>query len=193
MKRYLPHIAFTLFVLQLLLMLGSWLLSAAFPVSGIHSLLSSEGLRWFLGHYATLIGGPWIAWLLLLSIAHGCLRHSGLLHPGKGYRERRALYITVLLAVLFAAVVLLLTIIPHAVLLSATGNLWPSPFSHSLVPSIAFGILLLGICYGMVSGTLDTLTAIYNAMLDGIRSAAPLFLFYILIIQIYESLRYIFL
>lgn len=193
MKRYLPHIAFTLFVLQLLLMMGSWLLSAAFPVDGIHSLLSSEGLRWFLGHYATLIGSPWMAWLLLLSIAYGCLRHSGLLRPGKSYRERSALYITILLAALLIAVVLLLTIIPHAVLLSATGELWPSPFSHSLVPLIAFSILLLGICYGMVSGTLENLTAIYNAMLDGIRRAAPFFIFYILIAQIYESLKYIFL
>jgi len=193
MKRLLPYLALTLFLLQLLLMLLSWILSAAFPVDSIRSLLSPEGLRWFLGHFAALVASPALVWLLLLSLAYGVLSHSKLLCLGKSYRERRAFVITLLLAVVVVGVVLLLTMIPHAVLLSATGSLWPSPFSQSLVPMTAFSIVLLSTCYGMISGHLDSLPEVYEALLDGLRSAAPLFLFYILIAQMVESVGFVFL
>lgn len=192
-RKVLPHIALTLFVLQLLLMLLSWILSAVFPVNSIHSLLSSEGLRWFLGRFTTHMATPQLVWLLLLSLAYGVLSHSKLLCLGKSYRERRAFVITLLLAVVIVGVVLLLTMIPHAVLLSATGSLWPSPFSQSLVPMTAFAIVLLSTCYGMISGHLDSLPEVYEALLDGLRSAAPLFLFYILIAQMVESVGFVFL
>jgi len=192
-RKILPYVALTLFLLQLLLMLLSWILSAAFPVDSIRSLLSPEGLRWFLGHFVEHIETPVLVWLLLLSLAYGILSHSRLLHPGKGYRERRALIITLLLAVVIVGVFLLLTIVPHAVLLSATGSLWPSPFSRSIVPMVAFAIILLSTCYGMISGRLESLRDVYEALLSGLRSAAPLFLFYMLIVQIYESIRYVFL
>ena len=175
-----------LFAAQLLLMLVSWLLSAAFPASGYHSLLSSEGLRWFLGHFVDSLSTPLLVWLVLLSLAYGVLRHSGLLHYGRSFRERRALLMTLLLLVVIVAVIVLLSAVPHAVLLSATGRLFPSPFSQSLV------VTLLSAFYGMVSGNLETLPRVYDALLDGIRRAAPLLLFYILLMQIYESLCYVF-
>ena len=83
---------------------------------------------------------------------------------------------------------LLLTAIPHAVLLSAVGGLWPSPFSASLVPVVAFSITLVSASYGLMSGRFDNISAVYDAVLQGIRQAAPLFLFYVLVVQIYESL-----
>ena len=192
MKKYLPHIALGLFAAQLLLMLVSWLLSAAFPTSGYHSLLSSEGLRWFLGHFVDRLSTPLLVWLVLLSLAYGVLRHSGLLHYGRSFRERQALLMTLLFLVVIVAVIVLLSAVPHAVLLSATGRLFPSPFSQSLVPVVAFSVTLLSAFYGMVSGNLETLPRVYDALLDGIRRAAPLLLFYILLMQIYESLCYVF-
>ena len=181
-----------LFAAQLLLMLVSWLLSAAFPTSGYHSLLSSEGLRWFLGHFVDRLSTPLLVWLVLLSLAYGVLRHSGLLHYGRSFRERQALLMTLLFLVVIVAVIVLLSAVPHAVLLSATGRLFPSPFSQSLVPVVAFSVTLLSAFYGMVSGNLETLPRVYDALLDGIRRAAPLLLFYILLMQIYESLCYVF-
>ena len=70
MKRLLPHIAMTLFGAQLLLMLGSWLYSAAQPMSGVRSLLSGEGLRWMFGHFADFLAKPQLVWLLLLSMGY---------------------------------------------------------------------------------------------------------------------------
>ena len=57
---------------------------------------------------------------------------------------------------------------------------------------VAFAVVLLSTCYGMISGRLDNLRDVYEALLDGLRSAAPLFLFYVLVVQIYESLIYVF-
>ena len=128
-NKYLPHIAFLLFAAQLLLMLVSWLLAAANPASGVRSLLSSEGLRWFLGHFSDVLGTPVLLCLLLLLMAYGSLKNCGILQFKSSYRQSRALIITLLLFVVYVGVIVLLVMIPHAVLLSATGSLWPSPFS----------------------------------------------------------------
>jgi len=191
MRRLLPHIALTLVVLQLLLMLVSWLLNAAFPVSGVRSLLSAEGLRWLFGHFTETLAQPLLVWIVLLSMAYGCLIHCGIFHRGRSYRERQALLLTWLLLLLLVGVMALLTLIPHAVLLSATGSLWPSPFSQSLVPVIAFSVIALSMVYGVVAGCYVSLSAVYEALLDGVRLAAPLFLFYVLLIQVCESLRFV--
>ena len=158
MKRFLPYIALTLFVLQLLTMLVSWLLSAAFPDSGIRTLLSGEGLRWFFGHFTQLLATPCLVWLLLLSMAYGVLVRCGVLRLGKSYREGRARLMTLLLLVVYVGVITLMAAVPHAILLSATGSLWASPFSQALVPFIAFGVIALGAFYGIIAG--DTLTEI---------------------------------
>lgn len=191
MKRFLPHIALTLVVVQLLIMLVSWLLSAAFPTSGIRSLLSSEGLRWLMGHFSQLVATSLLAWLLLCAMAWGCLLRSGLLVRPTNYRERRAQLMALLLLAVIVGVMLLLTVVPHAVLLSAVGGLWPSPFSASLVPVVAFSITLVSAFYGLVSGRFENISAVYDAVLFGIRQGAPLFLFYVLVIQIYESFMFV--
>jgi aminobenzoyl-glutamate transport protein len=199
MKKYLPHIALSLFAAQLLLMLISWLYSAAVPVSNVHSLLSSEGLRWMLGHFAETMASPLLVWLLLVAMAYGCLVKSGLpisvksyTSENRGYRERRALNITCLLLVVCVAIILSLSIVPHAIMLSATGKLWPSPFSASLVPIIAFCLILLSSVYGMISGKFDTIRDVYDSLLYGLRCAAPWLLFYILIGQLIASLHFMF-
>ena len=192
MKKYLPHIAFLLLAAQVLLMLVSWLLSAAIPASGVRSLLSSEGLRWFLGHFSDVLGTPVLLCLLLLLMAYGCLRGCGILRYRSSYRQNRALMITLFLSVVYVAVVVLLGMMPHAILLSATGTLWPSPFSAAIVPLLAFGITLLSAVYGYVAGSYRNMSDIYQSTINGIRNGAPFLLFYVLIGQLYYSLKFIF-
>lgn len=191
MKKYLPHIAFLLFAAQLLLMLVSWLLAAAIPASGVRSLLSSEGLRWFLGHFSEVLGTPVLLCLLLLLMAYGSLKGCGILHFKSSYRQSRALIITLLLLVTYVGVIVLLVMIPHAVLLSATGSLWPSPFSAAIVPLIAFGVTLLSAVYGYVAGRYCNMSDVYQSLINGIRYGAPWLLFYVLLGQIYYSLQFI--
>jgi aminobenzoyl-glutamate transport protein len=190
LKKILPHIAVTLFVAQLLLMLVSWLLSAAFPDSDIRSLLSSEGLRWFFGHFSHQLATPLLLCLLLLTMAYGVFRRSGILSYRATFRERRALTMTLLLAVVAVAVILLLTAVPHAVMLSAMGTLWPSPFSRALLPMLCFIVIALTAFYGIMAGYLNNLSDVYDALLYGIRQGAPLLLFYLLIAQLFLSVCY---
>ena len=192
MKRFLPYIALTLFVLQLLTMLVSWLLSAVFPDSGIRSLLSGQGLRWFFGHFAQSLARPQLVWLLLLSMGYGVLVRCGVLRVGSSYRESRARIMTSLLLAVYVGVIALMTAVPHAILLSATGSLWASPFSQALVPLVAFGIIALGSFYGIIAGTFDTLRDVYDALLHGIRQSAALLLFYVLLTELTLSLLFIF-
>ena len=192
MQIRLPHIAFSLLAAQLLLMLVSWLLSAAIPTSGVRSLLSSEGLRWFLGHFSDVLGTPLLLCLLLLLMAYGCLKRCGILHFKSSYRQNRALIITLSLLFVYVGVIVLLVMMPHAVLLSATGLLWPSPFSAAIVPMLAFGTTLLCAVYGYVAGTYCNMSDVYQSLISGIREGAPFLLFYVLLGQLYYSLQYIF-
>lgn len=181
-----------LLIAEAVLILVSWILSAM-RVEGVRSLLSGEGVRWFFGHFTTMVASPWLACLVLLLVALGCLQKSGLFsRPHTSYRDRLALRVTIVFLVIYVGVVLLLTAIPHAVLLSSTGNLFPSPFSHGIVPILSFGMILISVSFGMVSGRFQTLSDVLDALSFGCRKGAPLFIFYILAIQLYESLKFVF-
>ncbi len=190
MKKLFPYIALALALAQLLLILTSWVWSAAMPLSGVRSMLSSEGIRWFLGHFAELMASPFLIWLLLGAMAYGAVVRCRSLQ-GNSYRSSRARLISVVFLVIYVGVVLLLTVSPHAVLLSASGLLWPSPFSASLVPITVFGILLAAILYGVVAGTFQTLSEIYDSLVYGLRLCAPLLPIYVLFMQLFESFRFV--
>ena len=199
MKKYWPNIACLLFLAEIILIILSWLLSVALPNSGVRSMLSGEGIRWFMGHFGNILATPQLAWLLLAVIAIGCLRRCGVLgHVSSSsslpmsYRERRALLLGGASLLLCVVAVLLLTVTPHAVLISATGDFFPSPFSYSLIPVASFSICLSSIVYGVVAGSFLTLRDVYDALSYGIRWAAPCILFYILIVQLYASMRFVF-
>ena len=192
LRQFWPLVALLLMLAELLLILRSWVLSAAMPMSGVRSMLSGEGIRWFLGHFAHVLATPVLVWLLLLAMAYGSIRHCGIFEDRSSYRSRRALWLSTFYLIIYIGVVLLLAVVPHAVLLSATGDLWPSPFSASLVPVIAFGLLSIGVVYGVVAGTFLSFSDVYESLLHGIRQSAPLLLFYVLVAQLYYSLRFVF-
>ena len=190
MKKLFPYIALALALAQLLLIFTSWVWSAAMPLSGVRSMLSSEGIRWYLGHFAELMASPFLVWLLLGAMAYGAVVRCRSLQ-GNSYRSSRARLISMVFLVIYVGVVLLLTVSPHAVLLSASGLLWPSPFSASLVPITAFSILMAAILYGIVAGTFQTLSEVYDSLVYGLRQCAPLLPIYVLFMQLFESFRFV--
>ena len=112
-SRICGYAMFLLILAQLVLVLASWLITAAMPDVFPRSLLSPEGIRWFFGTFTANLQSPWLVWLLLISIAWGTLRASGLLnYDHKVYRQRNALRLVCLEFVLFSGVMLLLTLIP---------------------------------------------------------------------------------
>ena len=185
-----------LLMAELLLFILSWLLSAT-RLEGVRSLLSSEGIRWFFGSFTEMVASPLLVWLLLGLIAYGCLKRSGLLNITQSkfsisYRQRVALRVSLVFLVIYVVMIALLTLTPHAILLSATGSLFPSAFSRSLIPILAFGICLVSLTYGLVSGHLSSLGDILGALSSGIADGAPVIILYLLFIQFYESLRFVF-
>ncbi len=200
----LGRLSLVLLIAELVLILLSWILSATM-IEGVRSLLSGEGMRWFFGRFAEIIASPLLAWLVLLLIAVGCLVSSGLSSalshlvlraaspaPRLNYRDRLALRLSLAFLLVYVVVILLLTAMPHAVLLSATGSLFPSAFSDGLVPALSFGLVVVSIAYGVMSGRFHTLADILESLSVGIRGGAPFFLLYVLLIQLYESLWFVF-
>ena len=198
------RLALLLMVAELLLFILSWLLSAT-RMEGVRSLLSSEGIRWFFGYFTQMVASPLLVWLLLGLCAYGCLQRSGLLSlltshlslltshfSPLTYREKVALRVSLVFLVIYVLMIALLTLMPHAILLSATGSLFPSAFSRSLVPFIAFGLCLVSITFGLVSGRLRGLDDTFSALSYGIAQGSPLIILYLLLIQFYESLCFVF-
>ena len=108
------------------------------------------------------------------------------------YRDKVAMRVSLVFLVLYLIVIALLTLAPHAILLSATGSLFPSAFSRSLVPIVCFGLCLVSLVFGLISGRLHGLADILEALSTGIAQGASLIIIYLFAIQLYESLRFVF-
>ena len=89
--------------------------------------------------------------MLLLLIAGGALLQCDVLKKHQGIRDRLALRVSSVFIVIYLIIIALLTLTPHAILLSATGDLFPSAFSRSLIPLIAFGIIMFSVTYGVMA------------------------------------------
>ena len=183
-------------IAETLLVILSWLLSAM-RVEGVRSLLSSEGIRWFFSSFNVLIASPVLVGLLVLMCALGCLQKSGVTSIFGGrktinFRDRLAIYVALAFVLIYVVIIILLTLMPHAILLSATGHLFPSAFSRSLVPIIAFGICIFSVAFGLMAGVMQNLSDILQALSFGIAKGAPLIVFYLFAVQLVGCLRFVF-
>ena len=153
------------------LILLSWLLTAAFPELPMRSVLSSEGIRWFFGSFVDNLLSPLLIYLITIMIAYGAFLRSRLFTttrmmlsniknrltnaPQKTYkfhyRENVGLRIALAELIAYIIIMMLLTTVPHAILLSVTGQLFPSSFSSSFIPSLSFLITIMSLTYGVAS------------------------------------------
>lgn len=196
-NKLLTGILFSLFVAELVLVFVSWFLSASQVYGGVRSLISDEAARWFFGGFASMISAPSLVWLLLLSMSFGCISRSGILFRSRrsglsSYRLRLAAWLAASSLFVFVAVYALLAFAPHAALRSVTGELFPSPFSASLVPALSFAMILSGMVYGVVSGSFRSISSAFDSLFAGISFSAPFVLLYIMLAQLYYSFRFVF-
>lgn len=195
MKNFFAYTSCVLGILQLVLVLASWLITAAMPEWGLHSLLSAEGVRWYFGDVVSNMSSTLLVDILLLSSAFGAVYKTGLsavFRQQLSYRQRVALRFVVGELVLSVVIMLLLTMIPHAILLSITGHLFPSSFSRSLVPVITFTLWVMSETYILISGTnQQTIPGIFDDLTYGIHRCVPLIFCYLVGIQLYESILFV--
>lgn len=185
---------------DMLLVLLSWLVSSAFPDSSVRSLLGSEGLRWLFGSLSSNLCTTSLVWLLHAGIAYGIAARSGIAgaiwRHGRGgklnYRERLAFALAageVLSVVLMMA---LLTCVPHAILLSVSGDLFPSSFSRSLVPVLCLTLAAAGTTYGIITGGIRSADDWFSAMSYGLRRVSPVVIVYMFCVQFMHMAYFVF-
>ncbi len=193
----LARLVFALALAEVVLVAASWVANVLLPDCGVRSMLTGEGIRWFIAQFTQGVFAPVPLWIVVWSMALGCASNSGI---GRAivrqrrpllYRERAALCFSTAIVVVFIAAMTLLTAPPQAVLLNATGGLLPSPFSAAIVPATALCVCAASVAYGLTAGSMQTLTDIYLSLIKGIEKGAPVLLTYILLIQIYYSIRFI--
>ncbi|WP_278526354.1 AbgT family transporter [Segatella salivae] len=176
-----------------MIILLSWLLSAALPDLSVHSLLSSEGIRWFFGQFSSNIATPLTAWLIVAVIAYGCLSSCGILelkHP-LDFRQRVAIRFVVFEIVVFVAIILLLTLMPHAVLLSIDGDICSGSLANSIIPYLSLVVCVASITYAYLSGRCNTKAELFDMLCEGNRQLSPLFIIYVLLTQLVYSVLYV--
>ena len=203
MKSKLGWTVLVLVTAQLALILLSWLITAAFPELPIRSLLSSEGVRWFFGSFTANQLTPLLAWFITAAMAVGacvrsrlwaafCTKMSGLLHRRDSTDGRIGLRLALAEFMVYVVIMLLLTVVPHAILLSVTGELFPSAFSSSLIPSLSFVFIVMSLSYGVASGTVDSVARMHRVLVGGLEAGARIVPAYVIGVQLYMSLLYVF-
>lgn len=184
-------------LLHAVLLVASWILSAAWPELNVQSLLSSQGIRWTFGNFTENLTQPFFLWLVLAAMAWSLCRRSqlgtALRHPRQlNYRCRTALTITLLEIAVIVLVFVYLTCTPHAVLLGITGHLVPSRFVYNLIPTLALCAAFVATTYGLISGTLRTIHDVVGGLSAGIEAIAPLVVLYVIAVQLVFTTAYVF-
>ena len=195
--KYIARLALVLGVFQLIAVLGSWIFKAVNPELPIRSLLSAEGIRWMVGSIGDNLAGRGLVWLLLGSMAFGSVKFCGILDVPRKWKamsfwDRFGVMVALAELLVIVVLTLLLTVLPHAVLLGVTGNLYPSSFSKSLFFIVCLSVCLICVSFGVVSSRLRSLEEVCDCLVAGISYTLPLWLIYVLAIELYASLQFIF-
>ena len=212
MRNKLGYIVLVLLVSQLALILLSWLVTAAFPELPMRSILSSEGIRWFFGSFVSNQLSPLLIYFIMAVMAVGACVRSRLYdalretlsntrsslttssnHQHKvHYREKVGLRIALVEFIVYVIIMVLLTAIPHAILLSVTGQLFPSSFSSSFIPSLSLIIIIMSLTYGVASGTIDSVAKMHKVLVGGLEVGSRLVPTYVVGILLSMSIKYVF-
>jgi aminobenzoyl-glutamate transport protein len=180
-------------IIQLVVIFGSWLITSLVPNVHMLSLLSSEGIRWYLGGVVDDLASPVLVWIILCCITYGAVVRSRILHFDRHeYRQRIGIQLVLLELFISIIIMTLLIAVPHAILLSVSGDLFPSGFSRSIVPVVTFTVSVMSVSFGAVSGNLKRVEDVVEAMTIGLGWGSPLIIIYIVLCQLLYSLGFVF-
>lgn len=192
------HLCLAFLCLDVMLSLGSWMYASLFPVENVRSLLSAEAVRWLFRHGVRRMASPYFVWIILAGAAWGCALKSGLWSVLNQrtrpllFREHAALKVCAFFLLAAVVCLLLLTCVPHAILLSATGHLYPSPYIPSAFPLACLLACSLSVVYGYVSGNFTSVVQVFRALTSGVRMMASWGVVGILAIFSYCLFSYVF-
>lgn len=192
-NKVFAYLATLLLMAQIVLILVSWILTAAMPDEFSRALLSAEGIRWFLGRYVSNLSSPLLVWGMLCAVAYGAVVKSGILsYSPSVYRQRIAMRFVLAECLVLCVALLLLTIVPHAILLNVMGGIFPSSFSAALLPYGCFWLVVVSITFGVMNNQFRSIPDIFEALCWGVSYWAGLFVLYVVGMQLYSSSLYLF-
>ena len=172
---------------ELVAITGAWMANTINPLGPLNNPLSGEGVRWMFRNMMSAMVSEWLVALLLFAMSMGCMEGSGLTKALRiffstrrtqadvslHYRERMGLRLALLISVLFVVAMALLTTLPEAMLLSATGDVFPSPFSAAVMPAVCLWLAFISIAFGIVKGEFRTVTQVCTSFFNGISRFSP--------------------
>ena len=160
----------------------SWISTVIFPSAGMSSLMSAQGIRWFVGAFASIIGSEMLADIILIAMAVGILRDSYFAQS-----LRRCL----LLAIALCLLLVLLGSMGDT-LLCAIGTVSHSPLLHGAIPITCCCTVIVAATYGFVTSAFKTISDAFRAMSNGIAAAAPMLVLYVFAAQLFAVIKYVF-
>ncbi len=193
--RIMSVITVVLIVAQLLLVLLSWIIAAALPSAPIRSLLNDGGVRHMFYSFTDSLMSPVVIWILLYSMVYGIWRGSRLSSldvSNLTFRKRLAMRTIIFETVIYIAIMLIFTVIPHAILLSVTGSLITLDFFNGLIPNIALFLAIIFITYGSITRNFSSVSSVLHSISDGISSSSFIWTPYILFMLFMHSVIYVF-
>jgi len=195
----LTYILISIIVLGGVFIIEAWIVSAIFPECQIRSVLGNDGIRWLLGHFTDNLCTPLLVWIVLLALAFGCMERSGLLsdlsraftdrgYTNFGFRSRIGMVIVAVELFVVIFVMSLLSVVPHAVLLSVDGTLFPSSFSDSLVPVLSLTLVLCATTYGI---TTNRFKSWGESLACGLSRCSMIVAVYLAAAELYAIIRFV--
>lgn len=198
-RNWLSTSIIIILIAYVIVVLGTWLWSAAMPSSSVRPLLSDAGIRWFFGTFVANLARPLLIYIILLDIAMGLCVRSGLGHAlSRLFRkgtpldslQKRGMWAVLEVMVVEVGVMALLTLPRHAILLSVTGAFYPSSASVSLIPVLAFMLLSASLMFGLFSGTLHNYKEAVIYTLQGGKHLKVILCFYVLLMELAAIIKY---
>ena len=157
-RRFLHGYFLCVVIALVLLLFSSWVLSIY--VDGVEGLLTARGIRWLCINIVPNFASVHLAKMLLGLMAISVLRESGIIGTLRGHislKQKRALQITGISALIIVLLFSLLLFLPNAVLLSALGTFHNSAFSKGFYGILMCFAIFIGNVYGYTSGRFLTM------------------------------------
>lgn len=123
-----------------------------------------ELLRYLWLHGTERAASEMLVYVILFVVAVGSVIRSKLLVV----RNMDGLMAAAVVAVISNVLLLLSALIPTSPLLSVTGRLFPSPWSHGLFQSLCIECIMVSFVFGIVSGTLHSMRDMLELITYGI-------------------------
>lgn len=193
------HPAAVFLLLTGLVAFFSWV-GSTYGWEGVQSLLSPEGIRWRLRTLQSdYLASPFLGPVLLLGFGVGLCLHSGwwaqvrsllLCQKRPSRKERRALTASVIVAGIYAALLVFLAVGPWSGMRTITGTLSHSPLADGLFPLLSLGIGNMAVVYAYVADYYNSERDIVRGMAYGFVRFSTYFVTLFFVVLFFTSFRY---